>query len=1104
MKSNVFLKSVLRQPIRAFILALLIGASAFALVARVTEYFVVRAEIERVEGFYRSVGILSPLRFDNFSISHDVSRALDIMESNPHVAISDARRFTQGVFSDMRNLTAVQVATTAGYFNPTFNEIDVRVLDHYFIGRMTIRPRLTGCYVYPALMVQIASEELLAGDPSILREGDTVFTNELGQTTTVSSRYIMYLRITPEEAQLFRQGLWCPFEGLETGERALFRATPIYIVLTGFEALVTFVWNLRSLTGDDGLTTVLEGYNPRAWGGYNPRFAVNRTSLEGLTFFVQESDTVGMRAAMVYMHPELELLRQNQSSVTVVETRDMTAMPRFMDGRVTMLLDTPMHRGGRFLTYEDYGMPVAVVPAQFLARRGVRLGDTITVTLRDNPRPTWIDQPTHSVWARGVENWWDNNPMGWWSMIDAAHENWRDFPTYTLELEVVGAYFFTPPFFHNFTSAEIFIPGGLMPEGFGWDDSPQLTGMYSFVLDSPRSEEAFVRQTRAALAEMGFAAVFIPSGFETLAAVTDPIRFSITVNLIVFGVASFLILTFVIFFYIRQWRKSVAIAQALGIPRNWVLHQLFDPVFLFWLPAVVIGSIPAWYFALAQAEGALAPILTYGIETLPAVYWLVVFCAVIILFILAGVLVAGYHTVRRPVLEQLQGGTQKRQKIAYVEPGEVPEGFAVGTFALEPLPRSSRAAIRAFWRHRIRHVVRTPVRTGLVLALSLLLVFSLGWLNNTILFTESEIERLWNTTVIEAELYRSFEEDINLTWPSVVSPEIWDRIAHSGFLGEAYLESVASDEGWIYLGASHLPGLIVQNTKTVTDEQLGVICDDMTIDFLPGFGEADFAVKPDMPIPVVIRRALAEEGNIPLDAPFIILYEVVAQVIGVFDGGLLRAVNQFGEHAPLLILPVDFLRTHFYRQWPFYGWGSFETVRPPYMTARFTIDPAMNREIDSFREMIELFLGENDLGVFGRVPLILLMDDDVLHEVILPLEQNLSLLRVLYPIAIGLAFLLAAGLSLLSLLQNAKNAAILRVLGNPKARTQFALCIEQMIICVAGSLFGLLILFAAGVALGLTPFALAGIYFLGALIGSGVGAFVVSTRPPLELLQVRE
>jgi len=686
-------------------------------------------------------------------------------------------------------------------------------------------------------------------------------------------------------------------------------------------------------------------------------------------------------------------------------------------------------------------------------------------------------------------------------MIDGAHEDWRNFPTYELELEVVGLYWFGPQNANNFTSSEIIIPAGLIPNGFGWDDAPLLTGMYSFVLDSPRSEERFLRETRAEMYALGFVAGFVPNHFEIFAAATDPIRFSILVNLIVFGAASVLILFFIVLLYLRQWRRSVAITQALGTPRHRVLGQLFTPTLILWIPAIILGAIVGWFFAITQAEATLADLAVYQGMAMPAIYLLFVLCVLIILCIFAGVLLGGYGVVRRPVLVQLQGGTQKRRKIDYADSGVVPEGFVMGEVEIAPLPKAKGIGVMfaTMLRHNLRHIFRTPIKTTLAFLLALMFIFSLGWLNSTIHMTEEEIAKLWDNTVIDAEIYRVIEfghgVQVDINWPAVISPATWDTIVYSGFYGDSYLESYFQLGTCVYLGVSHLEGLIIENTRTIVDEQLGVICDDIKIEFLPGFGFEDFVYT--YPIPMIVRRNMDEST--------IHFADVYGQIIGVFDGGLERAINRFGEHASIYIIPIQNHSAAFSGQMPFYGGVfSWETYYPTLMTARFTIDPTRNRDIEKFRDLVEPALRSNNLGSQGMFPLLLHVDDDVIHNVILPMEQNLSLLQVLYPIAIGLAFLLALGLSLLTMLQNAKNAAIMRVLGKPKLGSQVMMSVELFMININGILIGLLALFITGTFLGVAPVLLAGVYLVGVIIGSSVGAFIISMRAPLDLLQVRE
>jgi len=1145
---------VLRQPIRALILSILIGVAAFAFVARATEFVVVKDEITRIEAFYRAVGFLSPIRVNNFTTDHDVTRALDVIEANRHVAISDARTFTQGVFVDMYNV-ASQPAGRA-FFNPVLHGVDIPMMDHFFIGSIRTTPRLIPFSYPPELVVNIDLQELVRGDPSTLRVGEREFTNEQGQTVTLFSRQNMHLIITEEERELFEQGLWNPFNGLDVGEYAFFRATPRYVAPTyagDYVGWFGFNWFLRPLDGVDGLQYA---WVERPDGGelYRPvPREGERSDPENFVFYINAYDEAAIADLLIAWEKDFALMDENLSIVTVIGTQDLSAVPRFMDTRITRLVDTVISPAGRWLTYEDYlsGNPVAVIPASLAARRFLRIGDYLTITLRDTSRPAWIDTPSESTWARGIENWWNASPEGWWGFLESTQDDWQGRQTHEITVEIVGIYWFFPLYFHNFITAEIFIPASVIPEGFGWEESPQLSGMYSFVLNSPRVEDAFLRETYSALFDLGFRAVFLQSGFEYLAAATDPIRLSITVNLIVFGMAAALILTFVILLYLRNWRKSVAIAQALGVTRRNVLRQLFVPVIALWVPFIIVGGLFAWFFAIGQAEETLAVIADYETAVMPGIYMLAIMCGLLIAFVMTGLWLGGNSVVRRPVLTQLQGGTQRRQKVAYIESGVLPEGFDPTSFEIPDMPTNKRfgAGMRASLRHSMRHVFRTPVKTALALLLAIIFVFSLGWLNHMVYSTEAEIERLWETTIIEAEIFWDREvPDFgrlvgfdNFIWPAIITPAAWEAIEFSGFFGEAYLESFFW--GWFnetaFIGVSHLDGLIYENTRTPAEEQLGIVCDDMEIEFLYDFSQEDFVYIPGEPVPMIIRRDMYEayielddysdemyeysddyytdnsyaddesyayyEYDYEMDDVFSGYGDVEFVTIGVFDGGLARSIGRFDNH-PIYIYPIEFHQAFFYRWWPLYGWGGWglETYYPPFLTARFTINPARNQEIYRLPELLETALYDNNLDVFGRFPLQLHIDDDVIYNVIIPMEQSLSLLRVLYPIAIGVAFVLALGLSLLTMLQSAKNAAIMRVLGKPKMISQIMLNVEQLMVYVVGIALGLFALLITGTFLGVTPLFLAGIYFGGAVIGSVIGAFVISMRAPLSLLQVRE
>ena len=1138
MRKNVFFKSVLRQPVRTLLLVVLLGIAAFAFVARFTEFVIVNDAINRIEGFYRSIGVLSPISPVDITTGHDVSRAADIVGASRYVAFDDRRVFTQGVLHGRTNTATTLVPFN--FMNPVLEGLSVTALDHYFIGTVS-RPlhydirNIGGQYMF---IFNIAVDELIVGDPGVLFAGDREFVNERGQVAVITSRRNFYFYVTPEEAALYRQGLFDPTFGIETGQTYLFRATPRD---RSWGGNIAQSWSLRPIVGTDGLGSHFRhiGYFPGFGDSYsreNTIFAEHRSS--NFIVAANVNDTAAMDAVFAQIEHEIEMARLNLSSVTVIGTRDMSLMPRFQNPINASLWHEEY--GSRWITYEDYSNRnhVAVVTAALAAREGLTLGETFTLTLRDNPRPTWIDQPTDSPFALNLEHWWQNSPAGWWGTIDYNDPHWMQARSYEITLEIVGIYVFRPPAggINNFTMAEMFVPASLIPDGFGWDYAPLLSGMYSYVLDSPRNEEAFIRENAAALRAMGFEIGFLPNGFETFVSAADPIRTSITVNLAIFSVVSVVILALVAFLYLRQWQKGVAVSRALGVPRYKTLWQLLTPVLSIWTPVIVIGCIAAWFFALSQAESTLMGVEAFAEEAAAITInnvWLIVLTVGMVVLAFAGVVAAGINITGRPVLEQLQGGSQMRPKVVYS--GEVPENINLGEVNLhfEPLPVSRANAISATFSFITRHIVRAPIKSMLAAGLALFFVISLGWLNHTILFTESEIERLFDTTVITAEIVRNPNDERHLVELGIgryatITRGVLNTVLDAGFTGYAYYEAL-----WLYgnllwgfatsenpervsftgpmLGVSSLEGLVAENTRTPMDDQIGVLGESMQIEFLYGFGPEDFVFTGSYaPIPVVVRRSFYEQQGYTIeDRAMLAQYWnilqpfIYTQIIGVFDGGLSRAADRFGDGIMNVVTPAYSLQYHLGQHWLITRQREYGDLN--YVTARIFIDPARNRELEHFTELTESPLAVNDMGSFiGIVPLVMLMNDEVLHAVIEPMEQNLALLRVLYPIAIGVSIVLSVGLSLLIMLQNARNAAIMRVLGKPKLKAQLKLCIESILVCVSGVVVGLIALLIIGVTFSITPFALAGVYLGGAIIGSAVGAFIISAKTPLELLQVKE
>jgi len=99
--------------------------------------------------------------------------------------------------------------------------------------------------------------------------------------------------------------------------------------------------------------------------------------------------------------------------------------------------------------------------------------------------------------------------------------------------------------------------------------------------------------------------------------------------------------------------------------------------------------------------------------------------------------------------------------------------------------------------------------------------------------------------------------------------------------------------------------------------------------------------------------------------------------------------------------------------------------------------------------------------------------------------------------------IIGAGLAMLLALQNTKNAAVMRVLGASKKRTLFMLWLEQLLICAIGLMLGIIAMSLLGLTAAQISI-LAALYLIGAVAGAAIGAFIVTNKAPLDLLQTRE
>ena len=443
--------------------------------------------------------------------------------------------------------------------------------------------------------------------------------------------------------------------------------------------------------------------------------------------------------------------------------------------------------------------------------------------------------------------------------------------------------------------------------------------------------------------------------------------------------------------------------------------------------------------------------------------------------------------------------------------------------------------LMCYARFGFRHIIRSPLRTLLLLGFATFNVLSLAYLLHTIHVSEERIEHMYMTTVVHGTVVRGDTLFFAANSP-VPLVSIWavDRLYDSGFLSDIYLEKITYaptlffeiPDGGIQmdmLTRLGMHGMLVINDFDgfVADNQPRLLeiavageppfRGDLVIEFAEGFSEADLLNRQDngiATIPVLAHTVLLRqlglygyEYEYEYDKTFTDTYIYAAfnnftrhrvyrmHIIGSFFGGHPIGLARF-HNSPLIIMHRSV-------------YGDFVN-RVGYATVRFTIDPIYNRQLDYVSQELGAIVSGTMARVNHMVPLEILLNDSYIRSVVMPMEQNLSLLRRILPVAVALSFVLMGGLALLLMMQRAKLIAVLRVLGSARAGTCVHMVAEQISVCFFGVAIGFMALSFSAIDIGANLIIIVALSLAGGIAGSAAGAFAISSRAPMDLLQVKE
>ena len=775
--------------------------------------------------------------------------------------------------------------------------------------------------------------------------------------------------------------------------------------------------------------------------------------------------------------PLRELIRVTNDDLhtfDVVYTDDMASIRRAARNQITA-------EQGRFLTPADEGSPVCVVSENFLERSGLELGDTITLRLGNYLMEQYRPLGALAVTRGRYATEWTKQTftiVGSWK--DSSDPGWREHEHYNI-YSANGSWQDQDPYW-AYSENAIFVPTSFLPASCDRSNHLFRPGEVSFLVRDAGNIGAFAEEGLPLVEEMGLKYAWSDGGWPLIAERLAETKALSRMKLLIFCAASLLAAGLTVYLFLHRRRQEYAVLRALGSPKRAAARVLWLPLMVLALFSCVLGLAAAWLRSGAAVERSITEFAAAGLETMPTAHIRVYLLGTVGLVLLIGLLSVLYLRIlgRRSPLALLQDGSLRKGKKAAPPAEETGlEALAAASVLLSfPMTVTGKPAKGFLGRYIFRHVRRAGVKTVLTLLLAAALVGAVGQL--TVL--RNRYGEILQNVRVEACFYDG------------LSLNRAESLMKTGLLRDpVYISSFGEDllQGELELMLAEV---------IFTNRLDSVISDPVT--WLEGWDE-ETAMKEKgrvciLPAPVMEFHGieLGDEVRINEAACIDLLERGHNNYPPTYEGKLalrdryrpfytvIGRVETPQEHR-IIYAPVSAFNTYY-----FFGTTLYLD------SAAFTLNDY--RDTDKVRQMAA------EIQYTVKKPPVFSMDTSDADRIF----RIYRLIETLYPLTVAAALILGTLLPVLMILQEQREAAILRALGWSKKLTIRRLTLEQAVLCLAGLSLALVALFAVN-GLGFLGVILVPILYVIAHFALCVGASAaisasILQKSPMGLLQAKE
>lgn len=1066
---NPMNKSNVRRPLKGILLLLLLFIVSNTFISSVTQFVIVNRETSRIGAYYKSIGTIQPLDEDNYYIDE----AQKIISGDPMIDYEDNRRDCLGIIE--------------GLYNPDIRQHEDLSYDKdndytKFIGDCIFTAKVNKVYkapsaesIYDGLGISITIKDRLAGFPDYIIE-------DIQSAIAVSAKSLS----TGEKIKYINNNVIDDLLSLETGKIYLFRTYRD----DGISKVFTMI---KPLYTDGTLYEKLDDNGYIDWK--NPKWSM--------------------------LKEDMDVLNENIQSYMVTATRNMTAMPITQESMKTYYL-----KEGRWINQDDNIKQncVCVINEDFANLRNISIGDKLEIQMRDTEKGS--------------------------NYLTSAKDR-RDWKTYKtsdpITFEVVGIFAFRDAHRAATRGREIYIPDSTLPEEFGniYTQENKYTHIhpndYSFTLKSTEDQSAFIEKYKEQLEKLGYKLYFVENNAESFWDSAKPIKHSALISFILFTVLLLLAHSFVVYLYVDGHKLNYAIERSLGIPAKLSGTHVILPLIIYGSIFSIIGGFLGYHNAIDKSERLLANLADISQVTvapgLDIKYFFLFIIGLMTLFIVLLLLKIG-QLKKTSIIDLINSNNAKKNVVKQNAIEEADKSKIELTCLTEldnndekPLKSSSKGALRGY---SINHCLRSETSSLLLVMLAGIFVFSLLWMNYLMIRNNIFINKAYNETIVTGDIITNRDGKVVATHQGPISGthienllrtelvKDYISIAHMWY-SDMYIDRDGTEEKYEMREEDKkeyyipIPSFEVRASNKMLNDRNGIkltdlyLLDDYSLEDFNKNYRIDYTDKShpmivdekgNKEIPILVSEKAMKDYGLKLGNRIALMPEsrevlktffTIAGTFSKYDIGKTPYGFVSGqEESSLFIYPLSALQ-------------AMERTGVYYDILEFEFKPEKGRELLARKDELKNMVLNNIYDVYRNE---LKLWDEELIKVVDPLEKNLTLLKVLYPVTFTVSVLIAGILAFMMVLRRTLDVAILRVLGVKEKEVRKSLFMENIILTLIGiSIAAIIILLITSgiysIPLGKYAMVMGG-YIFGTIVGLILSIGKVTRKKPLEMLQVKE